>query len=109
MLYEVITNQLKAIDAYTIEHEPVSSVDLMERAAEVLLSAFTGIFDRNNSVVIYAGRGNNGGDALALARLLFLSHYEVVVYLVDGTNRLSDDATINLERLHGLPEIPVHT
>jgi len=102
------SNQLKAIDAYTIEHEPVSSVDLMERAAEVLLSAFTGIFDRNNSVVIYAGRGNNGGDALALARLLFLSHYEVVVYLVDGTNRLSDDATINLERLHGLPEIPVH-
>ena len=64
------SEQIKKIDEYTISNEPVSSVDLMERAAGKLFKWFINKFDRSKPVMIFAGPGNNGGDGLALARML---------------------------------------
>ena len=64
------TAQLAAIDKYTIEHEPVSSLDLMERAAGIWTDRFLKIFTEVAGVVVIAGNGNNGGDGYAIARLL---------------------------------------
>ncbi len=63
-------DQIKRIDEYTIRNEPVASVDLMERAAGKLFDWYSERFNQSIPVYIFAGPGNNGGDGLALARML---------------------------------------
>lgn len=64
------SSSIKKLDAYTIEHEPIASVDLMERAATVLTKAITDRWSTDTPVTVFAGPGNNGGDALAIARMM---------------------------------------
>ena len=92
------TSQIRLLDQYTIEHEPIASIDLMERAAKELYNNFIVNFPYQCSVCILAGQGNNGGDALALARLLLKSGYLVTVILL-YTGTLSSDCEINKQRL----------
>ncbi|MFT3738059.1 MAG: NAD(P)H-hydrate dehydratase [Breznakibacter sp.] len=97
--------EIKQIDAYTIEQEPILSVNLMERASRTLL----GWIKENLAPVptsVFAGTGNNGGDALALARLLHLEGWDVKVFLLNSKG-LSPDTEINLGRLRHLPKITV--
>ena len=66
---KVLTSiQIKDLDRYTIEHEPISSLDLMERASKALTQAIMERWDKNHPVKVFAGPGNNGGDALAVAQ-----------------------------------------
>ena len=92
------TSAIKELDAYTIEHEPVASIDLMERAARALTAA---IFERyaGRSFAVFAGPGNNGGDGLAVARMLNGAGCNVVVWLINPKGKLSPDCAVNLERL----------
>lgn len=92
------TDQIRLLDQYTIEHEPIASIDLMERAADALYWEFIGNFPYQQPVCIFAGPGNNGGDALALARILLKSGFEVSVQLV-YTDKLSTDCETNRKRL----------
>ena len=92
-------NQIKQIDEYTIKEEPIASIDLMERAAGQLLRWYLPRFERSRPVSIFAGPGNNGGDGLALARLLSSNRYDTKVYYVDFTSNTSEDWKINLQRL----------
>lgn len=92
------SRQIKEWDQYTVEHEPVKSIDLMERAA----AAVAGEICRRwvpMKVVVFAGPGNNGGDALAVARLLAERNFKVSVYLFNIHNNLSPDCEANLKRL----------
>lgn len=91
--------QIHELDQYTIEHEPIKSADLMERAAKTLSRAITGICTAETPVVVFAGPGNNGGDALAVARMLSEQNYNVSAYLFNTTGKLSDDCAINHKRL----------
>lgn len=61
------SSSIKKLDAYTIEHEPIASIDLMERAAQALTKAITERWDITTPITVFAGPGNNGGDALAVA------------------------------------------
>ena len=61
------SSQIHELDKYTIENEPISSIDLMERAAKALTQAIMDTWDAETPVVVFAGPGNNGGDALAVA------------------------------------------
>jgi NAD(P)H-hydrate epimerase len=88
---------ISEIDNYTIENEPILSINLMERAAREVYIAFKEIY-KDNSFLVLAGPGNNGGDALAIARMLLLDGCNVDVLLLRNDN-LSTDTTINLERL----------
>lgn len=92
---------IKAIDAYTIEREPVASIDLMERAARALTDV---VLERyaNRSFAVFAGPGNNGGDALAMARMLRVAGKVVDVWLVAPGGALSPDCKANKERLEGV-------
>ena len=92
------TDQIRLLDQYTIEHEPITSIDLMERAADALYREFIGNFPYQQPVCILAGQGNNGGDALALARILLKSGFEVSVQLV-YSDKLSTDCETNRKRL----------
>ncbi len=93
------SDQLHELDRYTIEKEPVASIDLMERAAKALTLAITDEWNDRTPVVVFAGPGNNGGDALAVARLLLGQGYNVKIYLFNIMNHLSDDCAINRQRL----------
>ena len=95
------TASIKRIDAYTIEHEPIPSIMLMERAASVLAKAIVERYPKG-SFAIFAGPGNNGGDALAVARMLAVAGCAVRVWLVAPGLRLSADCEANLRSLQAM-------
>ncbi|HNU88291.1 MAG TPA: NAD(P)H-hydrate dehydratase [Ferruginibacter sp.] len=92
--------QLKNWDVFTITHEPVASVDLMERAATACCNWLIGKNFGGFHFRIFCGKGNNGGDGLAIARMLIKHHCSVTVYILEFGNMGSDDFQINLARLH---------
>ncbi|MCM1313424.1 MAG: NAD(P)H-hydrate dehydratase [Roseburia sp.] len=87
------------MDVFTIENEPIDSIDLMERASKALAAKIMERWDSNTPVKVFAGPGNNGGDALAVARMLSLSGYYVSVYLFNTSGTLSADCMKNKQRL----------
>ncbi len=91
--------QIHELDKYTIEHEPIKSIDLMERAARAITKAITEQWPNTVPVVVMAGPGNNGGDALAVARMLMEQDYQVQTFLFNITGHLSADCTENKQRL----------
>lgn len=93
------SQQIHELDEYTIEHEPIKSIDLMERAARALTLAISERWTRQVPVVVFAGPGNNGGDALAVARMLSEQGYEVKTYLFNISGHLSADCAENKRRL----------
>jgi len=97
---KIITcEQIRKVDEYTIENEPISSVDLMERASD---SCFQWIKEKLGnflSVKLFIGPGNNGGDGLALARMLATEENTVSVYMLTDPEKLSPDALINFKCL----------
>lgn len=91
--------QLRRIDAHTIECQGIRSIDLMERAALAFVERFTKLFSPDRPVVAFAGPGNNGGDALAISRLLAERNHTVEVYLLNTAGHLSADCTEERQRL----------
>ena len=89
--------QIRNADAYTIKNEHISSVDLMERAATECYKWICVNLPDKKLVDIVCGTGNNGGDGLALARMLCKGR-EVAVFVLDSEKR-SPDYVANLERL----------
>ena len=79
------STQFKELDKYTIEHEPVSSADLMERAAKAIAAELKSRWTTATRFIVFAGPGNNGGDALAVSRLLCNAGYTVQTYLFNIT------------------------
>ncbi len=92
------TPDLRAIEQYTMEQDSVTSLELMERAATAIVYEIVSQWRRNKHICIFAGPGNNGGDALAVARLLMVEGYFPEVYLF-RTSRLSDECSANRDRL----------
>ena len=91
--------QVHELDKFTIENEPIKSIDLMERAAKALTQAITDNWRNNTPVIIFAGPGNNGGDALAVARMLVEKDYDVKAYLFNISDHLSEDCIVNKKLL----------
>jgi len=76
------TSQIRQADQYTIMHEPISSADLMERAATQVFEWLVDHVGKDREINIFCGKGNNGGDGLVVARLLSEKGYDVKVYLL---------------------------
>lgn len=91
--------QIRQADQYTIEHEPIASIDLMERAASSLVPWLKDRISKESKVNIFCGMGNNGGDGFALARLLRKEEIVPVVYLVRYADKMSPDCETNYNRL----------
>jgi len=97
---KILSSQLtKEADAFTIKHEPISSIDLMERAVSSLYKEMKPLIDKDDSFDIYCGVGNNGGDGLVLARILFHDSIDVRVFVVHFSEKKSEDFQKNLSRL----------
>ena len=102
------TESIKQLDAYTIENEPIASIELMERAARALTGAIAGRWSTDTRMTVFAGPGNNGGDALAVARLLMERGYQVETFLFNTQGKLSPDCATNMERLAAVPDVDFH-
>ena len=92
--------QIKQWDAFTIENEPIVSIELMERAATACFNWIIGKNLGSFHFHIFCGKGNNGGDGLAIARLLLQNNCKATVYILEFGKFGSADFQINLERLH---------
>jgi len=101
--------QIRELDAFTIENEPIASIDLMERAAQTFVNWFIRQFpDTDHLVHIFCGPGNNGGDGLVAARLLQQHFYNVTVWFCKISDQPSKDFQTNWERLPRRTELQVH-
>ncbi len=100
-------------DQYTIQYEPISSIDLMERAASKSVEWLLANYPGASSFGIFCGKGNNGGDGLAIARMLIEKKYDVSIHILDpkaiGFGHLgTEDFQTNLTRLHHLLVTDIH-
>ncbi len=105
----IITSaQLRQADRHTIETAPIASIDLMETASLAFVTVFTHRYpDKNARILVCCGSGNNGGDGLAVARLLQERGYDAItVWVARFADRESDDFAKNRTRLSHTP-IPV--
>lgn len=98
-------SQIKDIDNCTITNQGIESIDLMERASLAVYELLLQRLDPKLPVFVFAGPGNNGGDALAISRMLLLNHYYLQIFLVNPEDKLSPDCAINKERMK--PLIPL--
>lgn len=95
--------QIRQADQYTMRHEPIASIDLMEKAAR---ACFDWIIVQHRLIqrpfFVLAGTGNNGGDGLALARMLLEAGIQVNICIACISNRHTIDFQTNRNRLEAM-------
>ncbi len=103
---ELLTaDQIRAWDSFTIQNEPISSYNLMERASSIFTDWFSTIYDNQRPVLIFCGTGNNGGDGLAIARFLHYLRYDIGVYICRLSKNETDDFARNLVKIQDLDAV----
>jgi NAD(P)H-hydrate epimerase len=105
-------SSVRKLDAYTIEHENISSIELMERTARKITETIMKRWFQDVPIVVFAGPGDNGGDALAVARLLMQQEYKVETFLFNTKQNLSPNCQTNkdlLEEVDGVVFKEVNT
>ena len=96
----VNSQEIHKIDTATCETQEISSIDLMERAASAVTSEIVSRFLPSQRMVVVAGPGNNGGDALAVARMLIEQGYRnVEIFLFNISGHLSHDCDEECRKL----------
>ncbi len=98
-------SKIREADSFTIQNEPIASIDLMERAGYNCSKWIIKKLKKEQQVFIFVGPGNNGGDGLVIGRLLSKKAYQVHIVLVHFTETYSDDFKTNLKRIHKLKDI----
>jgi len=100
MLPVLSSEEIRSWDKFTIKNEPILSIDLMERASTVFADWFIEKYDgQNPKILVVAGKGNNGGDGLAVGRLLHQKAFDVDILIADIQPKSSKDFSTNLKRL----------
>jgi len=101
-------NKIRKADAFTIKNEPITSIDLMERAATQIFNWVKNHVSSKKKINIFAGLGNNGGDGLAVGRMLADSGYQVKINIIRYSDKNSEDFQINFERIAGIEGITIN-
>ena len=96
--------QIRECDEQTIKVSGIRSIDLMERAANKCADWLKASFPKETLFIILCGPGNNGGDGLAIARMLHLRSYGVKAFLLNFGNELSADCATNYQKLKQVNE-----
>jgi NAD(P)H-hydrate epimerase len=91
--------EMRAVDSRAIEGMGVPGLQLMENAGRAVAELVMDRLPHADSVVVLAGRGNNGGDGLVAARHLAENGRDVLVLLLRGGKELSKDCQANLDEL----------
>lgn len=93
--------QIREWDRYTIQHEPITSIKLMERASREFVLCFSAQFDASHTIGVVCGTGNNGGDGLHIACLLKEWNYSVKVWIVRDSMKESEDFKTSMNEFKG--------
>lgn len=96
------TEKVREIDKYTIQNMPIAPIDLVEEAVTAFVNEFRNQYTKARRVIVFAGQGNNGADALGIACQLLDESYRVEVYLFNPTDYLSPECAENKRRLLGI-------
>lgn len=96
------SSEIRQADAFTILHEPIASIDLMERAARKCFEWIIGHFDLSMNFKIFCGTGNNGGDGLVICRLMLEHNMNVAAFIIGDPVKATPDFRTNAERLHAI-------
>lgn len=99
-------DKIRLADQFTIENEPIKSIDLMERAASACVAWLSERIDKTLGFAIFCGPGNNGGDGLATARLLQNHDYKTRVFILKS-DKYAKDFLINKKRLEKIETIEI--
>lgn len=89
----VNSRQMKALDQYTIQQMGIPSLVLMERASLAVVEELKKGFDLTK-ILVLCGSGNNGGDGIAIARMLHLEGYRVDLYLAGKMESFTEETAI---------------
>lgn len=91
MKYALGSGQMKAIDRYTIETVGIPSMVLMEKAAMAVVRHTKELCSEKDTILAVCGYGNNGGDGIAAARILFMEGYNVAIVMVGEKERATKE------------------
>lgn len=94
--------QMKAIDAYAMNTIGIPSLVLMENAAYAVVSAMEKVISKEDIILVVCGSGNNGGDGLAVARILLNRGYQVDVFMTGEHVTLTDETATQLRIVENL-------
>lgn len=98
--------QIRNCDQYTIKNEPVSSIHLMERAAEACVEWISENCNHHRNFVVFCGSGNNGGDGFAIARMLYQKGFDIDIFS-NTKAKFSSDAQENFKHIKEISGITV--
>lgn len=90
MKYIATSAEMAQIDQTSIQEIGIPGMVLMEKAALKMHDVIVKKFDKNVKICIIAGTGNNGGDGLALGRMLLEDGYFVTIQVVGNVLRASE-------------------
>ena len=107
LLNLVTAEHTRLTDSHTIKSEPIASIDLMERASRAFVEEFVKRYpDRQKKISVYCGTGNNGGDGLAVARLLTEEGFaRINVKIIRFSSKATEDFQTNYRRLQSNPVV----
>ncbi|MEG2440297.1 MAG: NAD(P)H-hydrate dehydratase [Acetivibrio sp.] len=97
MKYLVDGRQMKAIDRYTIEQIGIPSLVLMEKAAMATAMVILDYAKSEDRVLAVCGQGNNGGDGIAVARILKEAGLDTSVLFVGNEEKASEETKRQLQ------------
>lgn len=100
--------QVRLADQFTIDNEPILSIDLMERAANECVIWLKQKAQLNQEFAIFCGPGNNGGDGLVTARLLAEDGFKIKVFVLNLNDRFSEDFSLNYQRLKSMEQVELN-
>ena len=104
-----LADKIREADAFTIKYEPISSIDLMERASNKFVDEFMQLnLPLSKNIKVFSGMGNNGGDGLAISRILLNKGYSVEPFVIKVEEKGSEDFEINFIALLFSPESLSH-
>jgi NAD(P)H-hydrate epimerase len=102
MKYAVDSKRMKMIDDYTVNTSGIPAMELMERAANKLVSVMQQRVVKEDRILAVCGPGNNGGDGVAAGRILFLQGYHVAILFIGEENKCSPQMKAQLEMAKNL-------
>ncbi|MBA4395294.1 MAG: bifunctional ADP-dependent NAD(P)H-hydrate dehydratase/NAD(P)H-hydrate epimerase, partial [Desulfobacca sp.] len=84
--------QMKDLDQQTIQEFGLPGLVLMENAARGAVQVILSHYPQARSIAVFCGKGNNGGDGMAMARYFHSMGLRVTIYLTGPRTGLKDDA-----------------
>ena len=103
------TEQSRALDAASIQLQNITSHELMERAAKACSERLLALVPEKDTISIFCGSGNNGGDGLAIARLLLAKGRKIQVFYLATSAQRSTDCEVNWKQLSEIQPGALHT